>query len=54
MTTISCCEGDAVLIGDHLRVTVLEIDGDQVLLQIEGPEDALHDNQLEPEVVLAR
>lgn len=53
MTTISCVEGEAVVIGDNLRITVLEIDGDQVVLQIDGPEDDVLLRQFEPEIAAA-
>jgi Neuraminidase (sialidase) len=41
MTEISRLEGEAVIVGDHITVTVLEIDGDNVLLRIESDDDVM-------------
>lgn len=38
MNVITRFEGEAVVIGDSLKVTVLEVDGENVVLQIDGPE----------------
>lgn len=38
MINFSCVEGQAIVIGEHLVVTVLEIDGDDVLLEINAPD----------------
>jgi carbon storage regulator len=39
MQIISRCEGQAVIVGEQITVTILEIDGDEVVLQVDGPED---------------
>jgi carbon storage regulator CsrA len=39
MNVISRFEGESVIVGDGITVTVLEIEGDQVVLQIDGPDD---------------
>lgn len=54
MTEFLCLEGEAVVIGDRVTVTVLEIDGEDVLLQIEsGDEPAIAPGESELEVPLA-
>jgi carbon storage regulator CsrA len=39
MHIISRFEGQAVIVGGNITVTILEIDGDEVVLQVEGPDD---------------
>lgn len=39
MQIISRFEGQAVIVGDNITVTILEIDGDEVILQVDGPDD---------------
>jgi carbon storage regulator len=39
MQIISRIEGQAVIVGDNITVTILEIDGDEVILQVDGPDD---------------
>ena len=41
MHIISRLEGQAVIVADNITVTILEIDGDEVLLAIDGPDDLL-------------
>jgi sRNA-binding carbon storage regulator CsrA len=38
MVTFSCLEGDAVEIGDEITITVLRVDGDNVVLEVHLPE----------------
>ena len=38
MIHFSCVEGQAITIGEHLMVKVLEINGDDVLLEIDAPD----------------
>ena len=39
MHLISRLEGQAVIVAEDITVTILEIDGDEVLLAIDGPDD---------------
>ena len=39
MHLISRLEGQAVIVAENITVTILEIDGDEVLLAIDGPDD---------------
>jgi carbon storage regulator len=39
MQIISRAEGQAVIVAENITVTILEIDGDEVLLAIDGPDD---------------
>ena len=39
MQIISRFEGQAVIVGENITVTILEIDGDEVILQVDGPDD---------------
>ncbi len=50
MIVIPRLEGEALTIGDDITIKVVEIDGDDVLLEIDAPDDA----QIDPsEMVLA-
>ena len=39
MIVISRLAGEAIVVGHELTVTVVSVDGDEVLLQIEGPDE---------------
>lgn len=47
MINFSCVEGQAVMIGEHLMVKVLEINGDDVLLEINAPDGTDISGELE-------
>ena len=38
MIIISRLAGEAVVVGDELTVTIVRVEGDQVILHIEGPD----------------
>lgn len=40
MTIISRLEGEAVVVGKEITVTVVSIEGDEVILHIDAPDDA--------------
>jgi carbon storage regulator CsrA len=41
MRVFSRCEGESLVIGDHITVTVIEVGDDFVRLRIEAPHDAV-------------
>ena len=38
-------QGESILVGDHIRVTVVELRGDKVRIGIQAPDDVIVDRQ---------